>query len=171
MKIRATKKLLNIARIKEVKNLSPLTEKMPGEWYASIVSMGKPGKSGIHFLHYPTLVSVIVPEKSLNKAIKELPAHLKSLLERQGFSQLFAEYQTDTESEIYATNSRSMLGYMNDMSYSIESNLITQMPIFQIENFVFENLFGGKLGGANYITPKIILTEYLNNIVSRPSIN
>lgn len=165
MKIRATKKLLTIARIKEVKNLSPLTEKMPGEWYASIVSMGIPRKSGIHFLHYPTLVSVIVPEKSLNKAIKKLPFHLASLLERQGFSKLFAEYQTDTASEIYATNSRSMLGYMNDLSYSIEYDSIIQMPIFQIEDIVFENLFGGKLSGVDYISPKKILTEYLNNIV------
>ena len=86
MKIRATKKLLNIARIKVIKDMSPLTDKMPGEWYSSIVSLGMPGKLAIHFLHFPTLVSVIIPEKSLNKAIKELPNHLASLLKRQGFS-------------------------------------------------------------------------------------
>lgn len=167
MKIRATRKLLNIARIKEVKDLSPLTDKMPGEWYASIVSMGMPGKLGIHFLHYPTLVSVIVPEKSLNKAIKELPDHLESLLKRQGFSKLFSEYQSGTVPEIYSTNSRSILAYMRDMSYTIEHHLIRQMPITEIENIEFENLFGGTLGGSDYITPKKILTDYLNKMVSR----
>jgi hypothetical protein len=55
MKIRATKKLLNIARIKVIKDLSPLTDKMPGEWYSSIVSMGTPGKLAIHFLHFPMI--------------------------------------------------------------------------------------------------------------------
>jgi len=38
MKIRATKKLLNIARIKETKDLSPLMDKMPGEWYSTVNS-------------------------------------------------------------------------------------------------------------------------------------
>jgi hypothetical protein len=167
MKIRATKKLLNIARIKEVKDLSPLIDKMPGEWYASIVSMGMPGKLAIHFLHYPTLVSVIIPEKSLNKAVMELPDHLESLLKRQGFSKMFSEYQSNALTEIYSTKSRSMLAYMHDMSYTIEHHLIRQMPIAEIENIEFENLFGGKLGGSNYITPKKILTEYMNKMVSR----
>ena len=167
MKIRATKKLLSIARIKAVKDLGPLSDKMPGEWYASIVSMGMPGKLAIHFLHYPTLVSVIIPEKSLNKAVKELPDHLLTLLKRQGFSKMFSEYQSDTQPEIFSTNSRSILAYMNDMSYNIEYHFSRQMPIFKIEDIEFENLFGGKLGGPDYITPKKILTEYLDKMVSR----
>jgi hypothetical protein len=167
MKIRATKKLLNIARIKVIKDLSPLTDKMPGEWFASIVTMGMPGKLGIHFLHYPTLVSAIIPEKSLNRAIKELPDHLASLLKRQGFSKMFSEYQPNTLPEIYSTNSRSMLAYMNDMSYTIEHHLSRHRPIVEIEDIEFENLFGGKLGGVDYITPKQILSEYMNKMVSR----
>lgn len=166
MKIRATKKLLNIARIKEVKDLSPLTDKMPGEWYASIVSMGLPGKLAIHFLHYPTLISLIVPEKSLNKAIMEMSDHLASLLKKQGFSKMLPEYQISTEPEIFSTNSRSMLAYLNDMSYNIEYHLLRHRPISEIENIEFENLFGGKLGGADYITPKKILMKYMD-MVSR----
>jgi len=167
MKIRATKKLLNIARIKETKDLSPLMDKMPGEWYSTIVSMGMPGKLAIHFLHVPTLVSVIIPEKSLNKAIKELPNHLASLLKRQGFSKMLPEYQISSIPEIFSTNSRSMLAYMNDMSYTIEHHLSRQRPIVEIEDIEFENLFGGKLGGVDYITPKQILSEYMNKMVSR----
>jgi|GEM_PF-5906485 len=44
MKIRATQKVLSIARIEAIKDPEPLIEKMPGEWYASIVSRGLPGK-------------------------------------------------------------------------------------------------------------------------------
>ncbi len=72
MKIRATQKVLSIARIEAIKDPDPLIDKMPGEWYASIVSRGLPGKLAIHFLHYPTLASLIIPEKSLNKAVKEM---------------------------------------------------------------------------------------------------
>jgi len=167
MKIRATKKLLNIARIKVIKDMSPLSDKMPGEWYSSIVSMGMPGKLAIHFLHFPTLVSVIIPEKSLNKALKELPNHLASLLKRQGFSKMLPEFQLSTKPEIYSTNSKSMLAYMNDMSYNIEYHLSRQRPIVEIEDIEFENLFGGKLGGVDYITPKKILSEFINKMVSR----
>jgi hypothetical protein len=167
MKIRATKKLLNIARIKVTKDMSPLIDKMPGEWYSSIVSMGIPGKLAIHFLHFPTLVSVIVPEKSLNKAIKELSNHVESLLKRQGFYKMLPEYQLSTIPEIFSTNNRSMLAYINDMHYNIEYHLSRQRPVAEIEDNEFENLFGGKLGGVDYITPRKILSEYMNKMVSR----
>jgi hypothetical protein len=167
MKIRATKKLLNIARIQETKDLSPLMDKMPGEWYSDLVSMGMPGKFAIHFLHAPTLVSVIITEKSLNKAIKELPDHLTSLLKRHGFSKILPEYQISSKPEIFSTNSRSKLGYMNDMSYTIEHHLVRQRPIIEIEDIELENLFRGKLGRGGYITPKQILSEYMKKMVSR----
>jgi hypothetical protein len=38
MIIRATSKLLNIARIAPVKNLSVIDGHLPGEWYASLVA-------------------------------------------------------------------------------------------------------------------------------------
>ena len=104
MKIRATNKVLSIARIKAVQDPTPLMDKMPGEWYASVVSMGMPGKLAIHFLHYPTLISLIIPEKSLNKAVSHIPDHLASLLNRRGFNELLSEYQIDTDIEIFATD-------------------------------------------------------------------
>ena len=60
-----------------------------------------------------------------------------------------------------------MLAYMNDMSYTIEHHLSRQRPNVEIEDIEFENLFGGKLGGVDYITPKQILSEYMNKMVSR----
>jgi hypothetical protein len=164
MIIRSTKKLLNISRIKVKKDVGPLTDKLPGEWYASIVSMGLPGKGAIHFLHVPTLISAIIPGKSLNRALTELPSHAAALLKRQGYSKLLAEYQLDTKPEIRATNSRSVLAYMNDMRYNIEYHLSRNELIEEIEDIEFRNLFGGKLGGVDYITPKEILDKYLRAI-------
>lgn len=159
MKIRATNKVLSIARIKAVQDPTPLIDKMPGEWYASVVSMGMPGKLAIHFLHYPTLISLIIPEKSLNKAVSHIPDHLASLLNRRGFNELLSEYQIDTDIEIFATNSRSMLGYLNQTKYNIEYHLKRQRPIIEIENIEFGDIFSGKLQGNKYARPFKILTE------------
>jgi hypothetical protein len=72
MIIRATKKLLNISGITSVKNSNDPNNIMPGEWYASIVSLQQPGKLAVHFLHYPTFISILIPGKSLNKVISQL---------------------------------------------------------------------------------------------------
>ncbi len=126
---------------------------------ADIVSMGLPGKLAIHFLHYPTLVSVIIPEKSLKKAVSYLPEHLESLLVRQGFSKLLPEYQINTEPEIFSTNNKSMLGYLKEMKFTIEYHLKDLRPIPEIENIEFDNIFGGKLVGNRKVWPRMILGE------------
>ncbi len=159
MKIRATNKVLNIARITAAKDPAPLVDEMPGEWYADIVSMGLPGKLAIHFLHYPTLVSVIIPEKSLKKAVSYLPEHLESLLFRQGFSKLLPEYQISTKPEIFSTNNRSMLGYLKETGYNIEYHFKEGTPITRIEDIELEAIFGGKLAGNRGVWPRMILGE------------
>jgi len=159
MKIRATNKVLNIARINAATDPAPLMDKMPGEWYASIVSTGLPGKLAIHFLHYPTLVSLIIPEKSLNRAVNYIPDHLTALLNRKRFSMLLPQYEINTEPRIFSTNSKSMLGYLKEMKFNIEYHLFRQRPITQIEDIEFDNIFGGKLAGNHYARPIKILME------------
>jgi len=44
MIIRATKKLLNVSGIEGIQNTDPLIDSLPGEWYATLVSMKTPGK-------------------------------------------------------------------------------------------------------------------------------
>ena len=64
MIIRATTKLLSIARIKPVKMEASINGPLPGEWYASLLSTGRKGGSVIHFLHHPTLISILVLGRS-----------------------------------------------------------------------------------------------------------
>lgn len=49
MIIRGTNKLLRTSGIKPVKNTDEITQELPGEWYAGLVSTGKQGKLAIHF--------------------------------------------------------------------------------------------------------------------------
>lgn len=166
MKIRATKKLLTISRIKEIKDTHPLIDDLPGEWYASLVSMGLPGKHAIHFLHFPTLISIILPGKSINKAIPILPDRISSLLDRHGYAKLIPFFKMNSSPEITATNNRSILAYLNDRKYTIQYHLSNNRSLDSIEDIEFRNLFGGKLANDDYITPDEILTKYLKKMVS-----
>jgi hypothetical protein len=123
MIIRATVKLLKISKIPAIKNNSNLETGLSGEWYSNLVSMGQPRKLAIHFLHQPTMISIIIPGKSLNKALKLLPQKCVSLLNRQGFSSLISSFNLNSESQIFTTNSRSMLAYMTQIKFSLEINL------------------------------------------------
>jgi hypothetical protein len=94
MKIRATAKVLNISKIKPVADDRPTIQSMSGEWYAGVLSLLQPGKLAIHFLHTPTYISIIIPGKSLNKAIPFLPERIENLLNRTGYKSLIPYYQT-----------------------------------------------------------------------------
>lgn len=120
MIIRATNKLLKTSGIKPIKNSDELLPDLPGEWYAGLISMGRPGKLTIHFLHHPTMISVLIPGKSLKKALKLFPDRVKNLLKRNGYSKLLFQFQLRTGFEVYSTNSRSMLSHMTQLSYNIE---------------------------------------------------
>lgn len=123
MIIRATAKVLNLSGIKAVKNEKELVPALPGEWYANLLSLNRPGKLATHFLHYPTKISIIIPGKSLNKTLPLLPQRVGDLLKRQGFSALIPRFQLQESPLVFATNSRSMLAHMNQLRYNLEYSL------------------------------------------------
>jgi hypothetical protein len=163
MKIRATAKVLNISKIKPISDDSPTIQSMPGEWYAGVLSLLQPGKLAIHFLHTPTYISIIIPGKSLNKAVLFLPARIENLLKRTGYESLISQYQTGTP-EIFKTNNKSMLGYLNQMKLEIECLLTYRYPPGEIdfddlENNYLSYLFRGKLVGSSFTSPYEMLTK------------
>jgi hypothetical protein len=166
MIIRATKKLLSTSKIKPVSNTNEAVDNLPGEWYANLVSLLRPGKLAIHFLHYPSCISIIIPGKSLNKAIVELPFRVENLLSRHGFSALIPSFDLDSEIEVYTTNSRTMLGYFNTLKYNLEYHFSivesTESIDFQkIEDIQITYIFGGK-NRKEFLIPKRRLQEFLN---------
>jgi hypothetical protein len=168
MKIRATAKVLNISKIKPIADDSPTIQSMPGEWYAGVISLLQPGKLAIHFLHTPTYISIIIPGKSLHKAIPLLPERIEKFLKRTGFQSLIPQYQIGTTPETFKTNSKSMLGYMNQMKLEIECLLTYRYPPGEIdfddlENNYMRYLFRGKLVGSRFTSPYQILTKLIES--------
>lgn len=164
MIIRATAKLLNIARIKPVNNVEPISSQVTDEWYASLVSTGRKGNMAIHFLHNPSMITIIVLGKSLNKTISLLPGRVESLLDRNNFADLTPLFDLNSEPRICKTNSRSVLGVMNDLRYNIEYHLamsenLESEDIDKIEDIHLNVLIGGKVGRGSYIRPLELLEE------------
>jgi hypothetical protein len=166
MIIRATKKLLNTSGITPIKNLTDPNKNMPGEWYASTISLQQPGKLAVHFLHYPTFISILIPGKSLNKVILLLRLRTTALLKRLGYSDLIPRFQLDTKPEIFATNSRSILGHINQVKFNIEYHIalaetIDSIDYDRIEDIHFDMIFTDKLSPGGYLTPKRILDNLI----------
>ena len=173
MIIRATTKLYNIARIRAEKNISALSESLPGEWYANLISTGRVGEQGILFFHIPTMITVVTLGKSIRKAVKELPQRTESLLVRNGFKDLVPGFQLEMAPEFYSTNSRNILANMNQLKFSLEWSLtlsedLEERDIARIEDIFMNYLIGGKIAKErtsrkDYIKPKTILKELIEN--------
>lgn len=152
MIVRATAKLFSIARIKPVPNNTQLSGPLPGEWYASLLSSGRRGGGVIHFLHHPSMISILVMGRSLTKALNALPVRTAALLARNGFSDLIPSFELFSVPELCATNSRSILANMTQMKLDLEYNL----ALLEIEDLYLRYLIGGKIAKAeseNYIQP------------------
>ena len=172
MIIRATNKLLNIARIESVKNESIILSSLPGEWYASLLLTGSRGFYAIHFLHNPTMISVIILGKSLTKALQILPLRVTSFLDRNGYQELITRFQLDTKFEVYSTNSRNILANMNQMKFNLEYQLtmgesLDYNDIEIIEDMQLCNIIGGKIAEGKYIMPNEKLKKQLDDLSSR----
>jgi len=123
MIIRATNKLLNISGIKPVKFSDSSTEILPGTWYAKNVTTRHLGKLVVLFFHNKAKISIICPTKSLNIAIKQLPDRVKKYLTRHRFDSLIDKFDLNSEIQIFTTDSKSTLSFMNQLSSNIEWHL------------------------------------------------
>jgi hypothetical protein len=140
MIVRATNKLLKISGIKPVKFEDNNNDYLPGEWYANIVKTGKPGKLVILLFHNKAKISLLCPTKSLNIAIKQLPIRAKNYLIRHGFESLIKQFNLDSEIKIYTTNSKSTLGFMNQISADIEWHLNDEDSLDSFDFDVLEDV-------------------------------
>ncbi|MBI9065303.1 MAG: hypothetical protein JEZ14_25185 [Marinilabiliaceae bacterium] len=162
MKIRATAKLLKVSGVKPVKDLVNPEDNLPGEWYASMVSLLKPGKFAVQFLHYPTYITILIPGKSLNKAVLQLQEKVSSFLKRNGYESLESRFELDDSIDIIATNSRSMLAHMNQIKYNLEYHFAIAESVDSIDYQKLEDIHLGYLVGVKdmkkkYIKPKDLL--------------
>ena len=163
MKIRATSKLLKISRITPEVDDSSTSESMPGEWFAQQISLGETGKIGIHFLHYPTYISVIVTTKSLNRGLDLLRDKVVDFLKRNDFDFLLERFQLDTSITILKNNNRSVRSHQTQMKKIIEYQ--TADGSFSLENtedFLMNYLLGSSKTPGKYVTAKEIITKMID---------
>ncbi len=126
MIIRATRNLLNVSRIDPLRDERPLPEQPPGEWYAHGVSESR--RSVAHYLHVPSLVSVIVAGRPLNTTAPQVSERLARLLKRHHFGGLLGQYALSVPPVagtpvVLTTSSRRMLGHLNQLRYHTEYHL------------------------------------------------
>ena len=163
MIIRATRKLINLSRVEARRDERPLPEELPGEWYASGVSQSR--RSVVHYLHVPSLVSVVVEGRSLKTTSGKVAERLERLLQRHGYAELINRFALSSPPVILTTNSRRILGYLNQMRYLVEYHLALPeaadtLDLDHLEDVCFDYLFtvGGKTG--QYTQPGKELNRY-----------
>lgn len=166
MIIRATKKVLNLNRIKPVKKDLELSNGLPGEWFVDIVSLGEQGKFALLYIHNPTRISVIVPGRSIKKGINSFQERVTDYLTRFGYEKLIPYYELDSKPEILATNNRSVLGHLNQIKWDVEYRSATasdkdKIDFTRIENLFIDFLFTTKATGSKYLRVREILDDYL----------
>ncbi|MFB6344043.1 hypothetical protein ACE1ET_20160 [Saccharicrinis sp. FJH62] len=166
MIIRATKKVLNLNRIKTERNDSPLNDQLPGEWYVDLISLGKPGKFALHYLHHPTKIVIIVKGRSLKKSEQLFKDRIRHFLERHNYNPLIEKFELEGKTKIYSTNDRGMLSNMNQIKWNSEYHCISSqnpdlIDFNWIEDISINNLFTTKDTGKKYLKTKTILNELL----------
>lgn len=88
--VRATQKLLNTQRIKpSMLDKNVLAPKIFNEWYANIITSSFRGKSLVFYTHEPSLLTIVVSGKTIQKTYPEFVARLSKLLNRFSFPESF----------------------------------------------------------------------------------
>jgi len=169
MIIRATNKALKMSKMIPVKMDSVFSDNLPGEWYVDLISLGRPGKFGFHFIHHPTLISILVPGRTLSTIFHSFTAHVIDLLSRHNYSSLIPYFNLESVPDIYATNSRSMLGYMRDVKFNTE-HLYKEAPSLEmidfcrIEDICMKHSYGISGMSYKFTNAKVILDSFLDSL-------
>ena len=168
--LRCTKKLLKLSKL-DADPLIPASSAPLPEWYANVISLTYPGKNAVLYTHNPSRLSVLTRGRNINTTIGEFQTRLIELLRRLGAHEQLLDAQQDAmqKSHICKTDSRSMLGTMNEMVYHIqhrarEAGRAENLKLNRVEDELSQYLFSSKEMGKGYFTPH----EYLkgNNFVN-----
>ena len=149
MIIRATSKLLNISGIKPVKFSDNSNDILPGDWYVNTVKTGHLGKLVTIFFHNNAKISIICPTKSLNLALKQLPSRAKNYLSRHNFQSLTDKFELDSDIQIFTTDSKSTLAFINQISANIEWHLCNAESLDTVDYNKLEDIHSDYLFSTN----------------------
>ena len=145
--IHAVQKLLNTGKVKPVLYISePSAGQHMHSWYAKLLSTGFAGKFLVMYVHQPSLLTVLTRSKTINSTISQFYNRLPALLARHNFKPAFIESEMKFIHEGYViskTNSKSMLGHLNELTLNIEI-LCRRFPSYEaIDLEDIENAYTG----------------------------
>ena len=157
--IHAVKKLLNTSKIETGQYITkPAEGQLLHSWYAGLFSSTFPGKLMVMYVHEPSMLTVVCKGKTVKTTWPQFKERLPALLQRYHFSQAFIEAEmTEAGGYVVAkTNSRSMLGRMNQMPYQLEYDCsrfktYEAISLVILENRMMDMLYG--IGGNKYTSP------------------
>ena len=165
--IRCTQKLLKLSKIKPEQEISAPDAPL-GEWYANVISLTYPGQSAVIYTHNPSRLTVIVKGRSIKTTIEKFEPCLLKLLQRLGADDYLLKTQQVRMREVHIgkTESRSLLGSMNDIVFQIQNEAmragrIENLSLDYLENALSTCLFSSKDLGKDYFRP----VEYLRGHV------
>ena len=122
--LHAVQKLLNTSGLKPVLYVSEPSEgQQLHSWYAKLVPSGFAGKLMVMYVHEPSLLVVLTRGKSIKSTLPQFYERLPLLMQRYGFNPGFTAQEMKLVQEGYVvskTDSRSMLGFMNEMTFHLE---------------------------------------------------
>lgn len=117
--LRVTQKVLNVSRGKaeaEPETIDPLKE-----WFANICSTSFKGKFVILYVHAQSKLAILVKGKSILQCTDMFLERLELLLIRKGIDmENRSKIIPDGNPIILKTNSKSVLGYMNEYKHTLD---------------------------------------------------
>ena len=147
-----------------MKNEWKSEETFPGEWYGNLLKTGHAGKTYVLLFHNKTKISIICPTKSISAALKLLPKRLENFLVRHRFETFLDKFELESTNNIYTTNDKSTLSFMNQIAYNAEWHLSYSQPLEEcnlenIEDIHSKYLFSKKGKVGHYETTLDILNR------------
>jgi hypothetical protein len=128
-----------------------------GDWYANVVSLPFRGKSVVMFVNEPTLLAVLIPGRGTKKVLPVFRERVIALLKKIGLPDacIQKEEQEMAELQISVTDSRSVLGSMNDMTRHIRAVAERESSAEEINWGIQETLFAEYMHGPlDYVRPR-----------------
>lgn len=121
--LQAAQKLLNTSRLEASLYVSQPSEgQLLHSWYCRLLPTGFPGKLMVMYVHEPSLMTIVCRGKTIKGSWEEFVHRLPLLLEKYNFQPSFilSEMAYVNGYVVGKTNSRSMLGYMNQQVMQLE---------------------------------------------------
>jgi Domain of unknown function (DUF6933) len=126
--VHAVQKLLNTSGLKPALYVSAPSEGQHlHSWYVKLVPSGFAGKLFVMYVHEPSLLAVLTSGRSLKTTLPQFYERLPPLLRRHRFNPGFIKREAKLVQEgfiVSKTDSRSMLGHMNEMTFHLQCRFV-----------------------------------------------